>query len=629
LQSKAKYPTDCAELGGSTMSQSASNNGAAAPTDLQQTLARVSRHFQAGRHRAALELIEEARFDEGDVPELLHMEGMCRHAAGDAQEGLDLIQQAIDLAPEHAGFVADMGALIAQSGKIDEALPYFEQSTELAPKYAGGWTNLGAAHFMKKDYGAAIPALRKAVELEPSLLDAQRNLGIALQNVNRYHAAVEVFYRALAIDANDVGSHINLSAALFREERHDTAVHHARKALELAPDALEAHLHLGNALASMGKMEEAETHLLKAASRMPTGIGALSRLIHLRKTTEDSPEFKMLKRLEDKIDRLGPAARSNMHMAAGKAYADLKDYKASYEHFLAGNALIAEEHSFDLENHIGQVDRMIEMCTPALVSKMVGAAGLDDIAPIFVCGMPRSGTTLMEQMLSRHSLVQPGGEMNSSRVAFGQSKNLVSIMEERAEGEITSDDINQLAEAYIESVRRNGIAGDVITDKLPINYMYIGLLALALPRARFVIMRRHPMACCLSNWMQNFGRNQPFTTDFHNLGSVYQQYHRITDYWADLLPDQTKIVQYETVVSDVRPKMESVLDFCGLDWQDAVLDHAGGSRPVNTASVSQVRQPLYTDALARWMRYGPLLKDMGAPLADLLSEKDRKLLELT
>lgn len=605
------------------MAQSNGSLLASEPSDVGHVLARVRRHFQGGRHQVAIEMLERARLEHGDLPELVHMEGMARHAAGQTREGLDLIQQAIDLAPEHAGFLADMGALIAQTGQIDQALPYFEQATKLAPKYAGGWTNLGAIHVLKQDYGAAIPALRRAVALEPSMLDAQRNLGIALHNIDQNRAAIDVFYRALSIDTNDLASHINLSAALFREERHDTAVHHARKAIELAPEALEAHMHLGSALASMGKMDEAVTHLLKAASRMPTGIGAMSRLIHLRKTTEDSPEFKMLQNLETQADRLGPSAQSNVHMAAGKAYADLKDYQKSYDHFFAGNALTAQEYSFDPEKHVGQIDRMIALFTPALISKLDGTAGLSDVAPIFVCGMPRSGTTLMEQMLSRHTLIQPGGEMNASRVAFGQSQRLVAIMEERDKNNIAADDINLFAEAYIASVRASGISGDVITDKLPINYMYIGMLALALPRARFVIMRRHPMACCLSNWTQNFGRNQPFTTDFQNLGAVYQNYQKITDYWASVLPERAKIVPYETVVSDVRPMMENVLKFCGLEWEDAVLDHAAGSRPVNTASVSQVRQPLYDDAVARWMRYGPMLKDMAIPLADLLSAKDR------
>lgn len=589
---------------------------------LKEALNRVMRHQRAGRHRAALDLLASLEADQGPLPEILHLKGMNLHALGQRDAGMSLIEEAIEMLPAHAGFVADLGALLAQAGRIDEAIPCFEKATDLAPHYAGGWTNLGAAHFLKEDYRAAIPCLLKAVQLEPTLLDAQRNLGIAFLQAQRFRQAAEVFYRALSLDPNDAAAHTQLSAALYRLERHDSAIHHAEKAIELAPDAPEPRLHLGNALASVGRMAEAEAQLVKASSVMPQGIPALARLIHLRKTTKDSFEFRALERLTARLDRLPPRAGATLHMAAGKAHADLGDYETAFHHLSAGNALTAAEHGFDLQNHVAQVDRMIAVATADWISGMTGRAGVQDVAPIFVCGMPRSGTTLMELMLSRHSRVQAGGELGAARAAIGQSRHLVDILEERAEGRPTADDIDRVGEAYVAALRAEGLAEETVTDKLPINYLYIGVLAPALPRARFIVMRRHPMDCCLSNWMQDFGRNQPFSTDFHNLGQVYLQQRRITDHWAALMPDRVRIVDYESVIASAEETMRQVLDFCGLAWEPAVLDHAASGRAVNTASLSQVRQPLYTSSVAGWRRYGALLGPLARELAPLLSAED-------
>lgn len=594
-----------------------------APTELAAQLQRAMRHYNANRHAAALAMLDDIDKEHGVLAEALHLRGLVLFAQGEKDEAIAMIEEAASFLPSHGGVAADLGALLAREGKFEDALVHFQKATDLAPHYGGAWSNLGGALFMLERYREAIPALQKAVELEPTLLDAQRNLGTALQHAQRHKAAVDVFYRALSIDPNDVGVHLALSGALYRAERHDTALHHAQNALELAPGALQAHLHIGNALASLGQIDKAAEHLLKPAAQMPAGLGALSRLIHIRKTKPDSPEFTLLQKVLDRLDTFGADAQARIHFAAGKAYADLGDYDASFEHLGMGNAHTAAEHSIDLKNHVEQVDRMTAVVTPALIKSLGDASGVTEIAPIFVCGMPRSGTTLMEQMLSRHSKVQAGGELNASRVAFGSVRRLINHLEERDTQGITGEDVAQVGEFYAEAVRREGLSGAIITDKLPINYMYVGLLSLALPKARFVIMQRHPLDCCLSNWMQDFGRNQPFSTQFDTLGTVYNQYRRISDHWAALLPDVTKVVPYEDLTRDPETTARAVLDHCGLGWEADVLDHTASSRPVNTASIAQVRQPIYSSSVAKWRAYGPRLAPLARIVAPFLSEEDK------
>jgi hypothetical protein len=252
-----------------------------------------------------------------------------------------------------------------------------------------------------------------------------------------------------------------------------------------------------------------------------------------------------------------------------------------------------------------------------------GGAGLSDVAPVFICGMPRSGTTLMDQMFSRHPKVQAGGELRSVLQAMSRNTRIRNALEEKQpDDEITADDFSRLGEDYAASVASEGIKSEVFTDKMPSNYLYIGLLSLALPRARFLIMRRHPLDNLLSNYMQHFGRNQPFSSDFANLAGVYAEFDETARMWADRLPDRVREVSYEAITEDAESRMREILEFVGLDWDDAVLDYKSSLRQVNTASLSQVREPIYTRAVERWRRYGPVLAPMASELRAFLTDEE-------
>ncbi len=320
---------------------------------------------------------------------------------------------------------------------------------------------------------------------------------------NQFDKAVNVLFKALAIDPQSVGAHIQLSAALYRRERYESAEHHARRAIELNPAAGEAYLHLGNALASSGKIDEAADELLKVANKPPVGLPALSRLIHLRKTKPGSPELQILEKLLERADKMRDEPTATVHYAAGKAYDDLGDYDRAFEHFHAANEINKTLHPYDAKNGTEQVERLKEFCSRELMARCEGA-GIQDVAPIFICGMPRSGTTLMDQMFSRHPKVQAGGELRASMIALGQSTAIRKALQEEApDAEVTADDFTRLGEAYVAAVRQEGIRSEYLSDKMPVNYRYIGLLSLALPRAKFLIMRRHPLDCLLSNYFQS------------------------------------------------------------------------------------------------------------------------------
>lgn len=600
-----------------------------APTDakaleaVNAELARITRHQNAGRLAEAGAALDRLLEQYPGHPRLVHLKGLNLVRSGSPEEGLKMIEEVIAHQPEDAAALIDLGTLLAQQGRMEEAQAHFRTAVEVAPNYALAHANLGAALVVDKDYAGAIRHLERAIALDGSVLDLHLNLAQVHMRTGQFQRAVDALFRALAIDPQSVAVHVNLASALFRRERHEAAEHHARRAIELAPQAGEAWLHLGNTLAAAGRMDEAAEALLKAAQLPGMMLSALARLAQLRRVTPDSPEAKGLRKLAEQADRLPEEARATLAFALGKVAEDQGDHDAAFDHYTRGNALTRKQYPHDRAAATERAERMRAMVTPALLQRHA-QAGLKGVAPIFVCGLPRSGTTLMEQMLSRHPQVQAGGEMLAVQRAFGASPHLRAVMEEREpDDSLSDDDFTRLGEEYQAFLHGEGLRSPRVTDKMPGNQLYVGLLALALPEAKFLVMRRHPLDGLLSNYLQNFGQNQPMSTDLADLAEAWRQFDLNAKHWVSVLPDRVREVSYEALVADPGDMARQVLAFCGLDWAEEVLDHTVSSRQVNTASVAQVRQPVYGTSVARWRRYGAHLRPLAEALGDALTAEER------
>ncbi|MBO9467961.1 sulfotransferase [Tropicibacter sp. R15_0] len=583
---------------------------------------RIIQHQEAGRYDQAGALIEELRFQYPDETRLIHLAGLNNLGRGNTDEGVEQLEMVMALNKDDVQAKVDYGSHLAQNGNLDKAIELFREAVEKAPNFGVAHANLGAALVIQEKYGAAIDHLKKAIELDGSILDLHLNLAQAYMRTNQFDASSEALYKALSVDPQSAAAHSNLAHMLFRRERHDAAEHHARRAIELNPEVPEPYLHLGNILTSAGRMDEAAETYLKIAHQPPIGVMATARLINMRKVTQDSPELKILLAYLAQIDSMGEMQKNQVHFAMAKASDDLGDYAKAMEHFHKGNAITKEMHPFNAELLQQRAARMQEILTPELVQRCSSSA-IDDVAPIFVCGLPRSGTTLMDQMFSRHPKAMAGGELMAAMRSVGQNDRLRKALESEIDlGELTPDDFARLGEDYVAHIHREGLRAEYVSDKMPGNYMFAGLMAMALPRARVLIMRRHPLDCLLSNYMQNFGQNQPFSTNFSDMAKVYKVFDGMANFLTELLPDQVRQVAYEDIVADTEGQMRGILDFIGLEWDETILDHTASSRQVNTASVAQVRQPVYSTAVARWRRYGPLLQDLASELSDHLSAED-------
>ena len=606
------------------MSSTTETDPAARLKQVNEEVARIQRHQNAGRFGEAEKAINALLSQYPEHPQLLHLKGLNLVQQGETEAGLSLLATVVEHDPDNVPALVDYGVFLAQNGQADKAMIHLRQAAEIAPNNALAQANLGALLVSKQAYDEAITALNAAARLNSEMVDVHLNLAQAYIRSFRFQPAVDPLFRALALDPQSVAAHVGLAHALFRAERHEAAEHHARRALEIDPDAHEAKLHLGNILAAMGRMDDAAKAFLEVAAQPGRALGALTRLIALRKTTADSPEYRLLTQYADRTETLPERQRVQLHFALGKAADDLGDAETAIGHFHKGNAITAQMYPFDAETSAKREQRMRSLVTPAFVQRHRGA-GLHEVAPIFICGMPRSGTTLMEQMFSRHPKVQAGGELRATAYAFHNSPDLRQVLEEEAPDSIVTDDmLTRLGEQYQTFLHREGLRSEYVTDKMPNNYLYAGLLALAFPRAKILIMRRHPLDNLLSNYMQNFGNNQPFSTSFETMAQVYDQFDKTARHQLETLPDQVRFVEYEKVVADPEAQMREALDFVGLPYDAGVLDYTKSLRAVNTASVSQVREPIYATSVAKWQRYGPLLKDLAERLGGHLSPEDRK-----
>lgn len=588
------------------------------------TLERVARHQSAGRYEAAGALLDSLLVQYPRMPRLLHYKALNLSFSGNRDEAITLLREVVEGDDHDPVALVDLGTILAQGGDMDGAIDCLRRATEIAPKLALAHGNLGAALLVKTQTHEAIKHLEQAVTLDGSVLDVHTNLAQAHIRNHNFAAATDGLFRALALDPHSALTHSLLALALFRLERPDSAEHHARRAIELAPNEAEPRLHLGNILAARGRIDEAVETLLGIAGSKTHAIQALSRITHIRKTTADSPEYAALTHLAEKLDRMPEDPRSHVAFALGKAEADLGNFARSMEMLHVGNAATRALHPHDAERAEAMVRRLLDFVTPELLARCASQS-LTDVSPIFITGLPRSGTTLMDQMFSRHPLVRAGGELSASTRAFARNRRIQAGLEGSLDSAaLTDDDFARLGEDYIAVLHAEGLRNRHVSDKMPANYLYIPLLAMALPKAKFLVMRRHPMDVLLSNYTQDFGRNQTFSTAFDSLGATWRNFDRLVNRWAALLPERVMQVSYEAVVADPESQMREIADFVGLPFDASMLDHTASSHQVNTASVAQVRQPIYGSSVARWKRYGPLLKDLAREVESALDQEDRR-----
>jgi tetratricopeptide (TPR) repeat protein len=400
---------------------------------------------------------------------------------------------------------------------------------------------------------------------------------------------------------------------LMEEGRTAAAEQPIRCAVDRNPQNSDAHCLLGTILMELGRFDEAAAAFDLGIALNRRQIAAYYELVHVKKLCEaDRPLIAQMEWMLKEYG-LADAERANLHLALGKAYDDVHEYQQAMRHFDEGNRLKHRtDGAYVAAEHTARIDRIIATFTVDFFSRNA-SLGSDWDVPILIVGMPRSGTTLVEQILSSHPEIAAGGEL-----AFWGERASHFGMDAR--GRINPAWLNAAARDYRALL--NGISPIArrVTDKGPQNFHFIGLIHSVFPRARIIHCQRHPVDTCLSIYFQNFATRIDFAYDRGDLLSAYRQYLRLMAHWRNVLPmDRFLEIQYEELVHDREAITQKMIEFCGLDWNDACLHPENNCRPVRTASVWQARQPVYRTSVARWRHYEPWL----GPLRELIPDAER------
>ncbi len=556
---------------------------------------------QTNRLPLALQIVQKVvSLQPNLVPAQIQLANLHRQN-NDIAGALEHLGIALRLEPDNADAHNDLGLVHLAESQFQRAADCFAEALRLDPEAGLAHFNMALALEALGSPTAAIARYRDAVRLRPALVEAHYKFGLLLEAEGRREHAAECFRAAAALRPGTAFALLCEARALSVTDDDRVAENLLRRAIALDPRDGDAHAVLGTILMQQGRFEEAAASFDLANALNTHDIVGPVNLVQVKRLSEaDRPLIKQLE-LKSRNPALTVNQVVHVHFALGKAYDDLREYDRAIEHFDQANAFKKRmDKYYNGDAHADLVDRLIRRFTPDFFACNKDMASDWDV-PLLIVGMPRSGTTLAEQIVSSHPDIAPGGEL-----AFWPDRALDFGVDRG--GRIDPVWIRQTQKAYRARMSQISTTARRITDKLPQNFQNVGILHAIFPRARVIHCRRHPVDTCLSIYFTNFLHRMDFSCDREWIVQYYQQYTRLTEHWMNVIPsDRLLEIQYEELVSAPESLIRRMIDFCGVKWNDACLRPEQNQRVVKTASIWQARQPIYGTSVSRWHHYEPWL----------------------
>jgi len=586
-----------------------------------------------------------------DYPRAL--EGMGLALLADSQPGpaIKFLQQAAVAVPGRAATHFALGKALAATGRGAEADRAYEKSFQLNPTHGAlaraaeaqrngdmeraekalrellardpdnvtALRMLGSIALEANRLPAAYRLLERAVELAPGFILAWNDLASLYVKEDRYDDALEKVEHAISLDPLQPGSYVIKGNILSRAQRHEASLAAYQQTLELNPGHGGALAGKGHVLKTIGRQEESIEAYRKCIQAHPRLGEAYWSLANLKTLEFNEREVKVMHHMVEDA-KLPDEPKVNFFLSLGKHYENQENFDQAFQFYRRGNELRRGHEMYDPVQTQVIHDRIIKVFTTGFFAQRSGW-GDPDPSPILVVGLPRSGSTLIEQILASHSQVEGTMELpDLSRTIreINRSRKKDRVEYPEATTDLGKEDVNALGRFYLESTQRYRTGKRYFIDKMPNNFSNTGFLHLILPNAKVINARRHPMDSCMGCYKQLFFKGQSFTYDQFELGQYYLQYQRIMDHWHQVLPGRVLDVHYEQMVLDQEAQTRRLLEFCGLPWEQQCLRFYETDRAVNTASSEQVRQPIYTKSLNFWKNYESHLGELIGILEPLL-----------
>ncbi len=559
------------------------------------------------------------------------------------EEAVELFKRAVHLDPSLASAHFSLGKALALTGRGKEADEAYEKSFALSP-VRDALAKASQLHQQGK-FEEAEKIYRQVLAKEPENVDALRMLAMIAAAANKPDDCERLLRKVISLAPDFALAQLDMGRTLKEQDRFEEAIYHFRKATTLEPGNAQAHFLLGGVLAPAAQTEQAAQaykdalthnpnhaaallglgHVLKTLGQQEAGIQAYRDCIKLKpengetywslanlKTFSFSEEElnKMIEMVEGK--QLEPQSEVNFLFALGKAFEDRKDFDQAWQYYDEGNQKQRALINYDPVLTEVQNDDLLDVYTREFMAEFMGK-GNPDASPIFVLGLPRTGSTLIEQILASHSQVEGTSELPYiGRACSSLNRNRADgINYPQAMRELQPENLVALGQLYLDKAKMHRQEGTpYFIDKMPNNFPSAGFIKLILPNAKIIDTRKHPFDACLGNYKQLFAKGQNFTYDLTDIGEYFLQYERLMDHWDTVMPGEILHVQYEDTVMDFENTVRRIFDFCGLPFEEACLNFHETDRAVRTASSEQVRQPIYTGAINRWRYYENHLEEL-------------------
>jgi len=546
----------------------------------------------------------------------LHLSGIMEYQEGNITAAIELIQQAIASHAHDALFHSNLGEMYRQLKSIDLSIQHGQRAIEIDSNSVTALSNLGIAYYDAEQYEKAEDCHKRALAINPTFSCSLNNMGSIYKMQDKTTDAIAFYQAAINAEPTFIEPRKNLSA-LFRQlsdSHHDQGDHtealkHLDHAISIDPTFKNAYISKGNILMEMGNISEAREQfsMLAEDKDIDARLFAHYSLVQLKKTEPNSAYLKELLLIADNVHEVSPEKQEYLYFALGKCHDDLGEWEKAFAYFTQGCNLKRKRINYNSAEQIQITKKLIHTFTKEMIENLCAFAN-PSAQPILIVGMPRSGTTLVEQIIASHPNVYGAGELTYLLDLIEIDK----IQSPASYGTIT--------EKYLAHLQRLSANAKRVTDKMPQNFIIIGLIHALFPNAKIIHVKRNPMDTCLSCYTKLFSKGQDFSYDLNELGQYYNYYEAIINHWRQILPLNAWFeVNYENIIDDIETEAKKLIAYCNLHWDPACLAYYESKRNVRTASFMQVRKPIYTSSINRWKNYVNEL----APLINILSSNNK------
>ena len=572
--------------------------------------------YDAKSFEQATQMHEKALAIDPDLFHSLNNMGSIERAKGDKERATHWYRKALVVNGNYLEAKTNLGAVMVEQALAEEAIPLLLEVLESYPNSPEALCNLGLCYLTLDKPEQACSLFQRSLQHRPNYPEATLGLSQVLQKQERCQEAIDLLEQVIARDPTKVEAWCQLGTNQFEMGNSSVARESFDQALLIDSASLDALSGLANLANEAGEFDQAKALLTKAIEIDPQNLAARFHLIQNERVVQGDGNIEALESMLAQKNTSETDKKVSLHYALGKAHDDLKQYDQAFPHFLEGARLKRGQMRYSSDADTLQTQRIMDWYSPERLASLSNG-GFADATPIFVLGMPRSGTTLTEQILASHPLVHGAGELKTlMEVMSIEQPHGKTVGFPGSLGQVGADTLTQWGQNYMSRLREHSADALRITDKMPINYLALGMVALILPNASIIHVQRNPLDTCLSCFTCLFNRHQEATYDLAELGRHYVNYVRIMQHWRQVLPAGAFLeVRYEDIIADTEGQSRRLIEAAGLPWDARCLDFHKNKRAIRTASVKQVRQPIYQSSIDRWRRYeqflGPLLEELS------------------